>query len=70
MAHLRRYVIDAIKANELEALPLLKVQGGSRVSFKVVGVRIDRVLLGRPGPEHVRVGLGPGWRMPVDDLFG
>jgi predicted Zn-dependent protease len=28
-------------------------------------VRIDRQLLGRAGPERVRVGLGPGWRMPV-----
>jgi tetratricopeptide (TPR) repeat protein len=57
--------VAGTEESPVEALPLLKVRGGARVSFRMVQVRIDRVLLGRVGPEHVRVGLGPGWRMPV-----
>jgi tetratricopeptide (TPR) repeat protein len=49
----------------VQAFPLLKVRGGSRVSFKMAQVRIERVLLGRAGPEPLRVGVGPGLRMPV-----
>jgi tetratricopeptide (TPR) repeat protein len=57
--------VAGIEEEPVQAWPLLKVRGGSRVSFKMVEVRIDRVLFGRAGPEPVRVGLGPGWRMPV-----
>src|SRR5262249_39165282 len=57
--------VAGIEESPVQAFPLLKVRGGSRVSFKMTQVRIDRVLLGRAGPEHVRVGVGPGQRMPV-----
>src|SRR5262249_51390177 len=57
--------VVGIEEATVQAFPLLKVRGGSRVSFKMVQVRINRVLLGQAGLEHVRVGVGPGQRMPV-----
>src|SRR5262245_45258143 len=57
--------VASIEEAPVQAFPLLKVPGGSRVSFKMAQVRIDRVLLGPAGLEHVRVGVGPGQRMPV-----
>jgi tetratricopeptide (TPR) repeat protein len=57
--------VVGIEEEAVQAFPLLKVRGGPRVSFRMARVRIDRVLLGRPGPGHVRVGVGPGPRMPV-----
>src|SRR5262245_56178671 len=56
--------VAGIEEAPVQAFPLLKVLGGSRVSFKMAQVRIDRLLLGRAGPEHVRVGVGPGQRTP------
>jgi tetratricopeptide (TPR) repeat protein len=57
--------VASIEKTPVQAFPLLKVRGGSRVSFKMAQVRIDRVLLGPAGLEHVRVGVGPGPLMPV-----
>ena len=57
--------VAGIEEAPVQAFPLLKVRGGPRVSFTVARVRIDRVLLGPAGPGHVRVGVGPGQRMPV-----
>jgi tetratricopeptide (TPR) repeat protein len=57
--------VTGVEEAPVQAFPLLKVRDGSRVSFKMAQVRIDRVLLGRAGPEPVRVGIGPGQRMPV-----
>jgi hypothetical protein len=57
--------VASIEDEPLQASPLLKIRGGSRVSFKMAQVTIDRVLLGRAGSEHVRVGVGPGQSMPV-----
>jgi tetratricopeptide (TPR) repeat protein len=47
----------------VQASPLLKVPGGPLVSFKILQVGSDRVLLGQVG-EQVRVGVGPGQAMP------
>jgi tetratricopeptide (TPR) repeat protein len=57
--------VASIEEVPVRAFPLLKVRGGSRVSFKMARVRIDRVLLGRAGLEQVRVGVGPGQGTPV-----
>lgn len=57
--------VAEIEEAPVEASPLLNVRGGSRVSFKMARVRIDRVLLGQAGPGQVRIGIGPGQRMPV-----
>src|SRR5262245_54280059 len=57
--------VAGIEEAPVRAFPLLKVRGGSWVPFKVAQVRIDRVLLGRAGLEQVRVGVGPGQRMPA-----
>src|SRR5690242_21022933 len=48
--------VAEIEAAHVEASPLSKIRGGSRVPFKMAQVRIDRLLLGRPGPGQVRVG--------------
>jgi tetratricopeptide (TPR) repeat protein len=56
--------VASLEEAPLQAFPLLKVPGGSRVSFKMAQVRIDRVLLGA-GLEQVRVGVGPGQFMPA-----
>jgi tetratricopeptide (TPR) repeat protein len=57
--------VGGIEEAPVQAFPLLRVRGGIRVSFKIGQVRIDRVLLGRAGSNHVRVGVGPGQRTRV-----
>jgi tetratricopeptide (TPR) repeat protein len=57
--------VAGIEEAPVQAFPLLKVRGGFRVPFKMAQVRIDRILLGRADPEQLRVGVGPGQRMPV-----
>src|SRR5262245_44379196 len=57
--------VASIEEAPVQAFPALKVQGGSRVSFKMAQVRVERVLLGPAGLEHVRVGVGPGQGMPA-----
>jgi tetratricopeptide (TPR) repeat protein len=53
-----------VEPEPVQAFPLLRVPGGSRVAFKMAEVRVDRVLLGPAGPGSVRVGVGPGRAMP------
>jgi tetratricopeptide (TPR) repeat protein len=57
--------VAGIEEAPVQAFPLLKVPGGSRVSFRMAKVRVDRVLLGPAGLGQVRVGVGPGQGMPV-----
>jgi tetratricopeptide (TPR) repeat protein len=57
--------VAGIEEAPVQAFPVLKVRGGARVSFRMAQVRIDRVLLGRAGPERLRVGVGPGQFMPA-----
>jgi hypothetical protein len=57
--------VAAIEEATVQAFPLMRVRGGSRVPFKMARLHIERVLLGKAGPEQVRVGVGPGPRMPL-----
>src|SRR5262249_17815860 len=57
--------VAGLEEAPVQAFPVLKVRGGSRVPFRMARVRIDRVLPGPAGPEPVRVGVGPGQAMPA-----
>jgi tetratricopeptide (TPR) repeat protein len=57
--------VEAVEEAPVQAFPLLKVPDGPKVSFTVARLRVDRVLLGEAGAAPLRVGVGPGQRMPV-----
>jgi tetratricopeptide (TPR) repeat protein len=57
--------VAEIEPEPAQAFPLLRVRGGRRVPYKIARIRVERVLLGKPGAAVIRVGVGPGRAMPT-----